>query len=266
MPCLAHDDGLVRHRRHIGAAGRARAHHHGDLRDAERGQRRLVVEDAAEVLAVGKHLGLVRQVGAAGVDQIDARQPVLARDLLGAQMLLHRHRIIGAALDGGVVAHDHALAALDAADAGDQAGAVDGVVVHAVARRAATVRETASRDRAAASRARAAAACRAPHGARGRAAGRLAPPRRGAVAAHRRARACARRWRRTPRSRCRYWMRRATDSSRAQLYASHKSNVNRSSEGNKNETPEIPERIVSFDVASSTDEFGHEGPPEETLE
>ena len=126
------DDGLVRHRRHVGAAGGARAHHHGDLRDAQRRQRRLIVEDAAEMLAVGKHFGLVRQVGAAGIDQIDARQPVLARDLLRAQMLLHRHREIGAALDGGVVAHHHAFAALDAADAGDQAGAVNGVVIHAV--------------------------------------------------------------------------------------------------------------------------------------
>ena len=125
------DDALVAHRRHIGAAGGAGAHHHGDLRNAERGQRRLVVEDAAEVLAVREHLGLVRQVGAAGIDQVDARQPVLARDLLGAQVLLHRHRIVGAALDGGVVADDHAFAAFDAADAGDQAGAVDGVVVHA---------------------------------------------------------------------------------------------------------------------------------------
>ena len=129
---LAHDDRLVRHRRHIGAARRARAHHAGDLRNAERGQRRLIVEDAAEVLAVGKHLGPLRQVGAAGVDQIDARQPVLARDLLRAQMLLHRHRVVGAALDGGVVAHDHAFAPLDPADAGDDAGAVDRVLVHAV--------------------------------------------------------------------------------------------------------------------------------------
>ena len=30
----AHDDRLVAHRRHVGAAGRARAHHHRDLRDA----------------------------------------------------------------------------------------------------------------------------------------------------------------------------------------------------------------------------------------
>ena len=126
------DDGLVRHRRHVGAARGARAHHHGDLRNAGGRHGRLVVEDAAEMLAVGEHLGLMRQVGAAAIDQVDAGQPVLARDLLRAQVLLHRHRVIGAALDGAVVAHDHAFAALDAADAGDQSGAVDRVVVHAV--------------------------------------------------------------------------------------------------------------------------------------
>ena len=84
------------------------------------------------MLAVGKHLGLMRQVGAAGIDEIDARQAVLQRDLLGAQMLLHRHRIVGAALHGGVVADDHDEPARHAADAGDEPGAVDRVVVHAV--------------------------------------------------------------------------------------------------------------------------------------
>ena len=138
---LAHDDGLVRHRRHIGAARRAGAHDAGDLRNAERGQRRLVVEDAAEMLAVREHLGLVRQVGAAGIDEVDAGQPVLARDLLRAQVLLHRHRVVGAALDGRVVADDHRLAPADAADAGDQPGAVDVVLVHAVRRKRAELEE-----------------------------------------------------------------------------------------------------------------------------
>ena len=96
--------------------------------------RRLVEEDAAEMFAVGKDLGLVRQVGAAGIDQIDAGQPVLARDLLGAQVLLHGHRIVGAALDRRVVADDHAVAAHDPADTGDDAGAMDRVVIHAVRR------------------------------------------------------------------------------------------------------------------------------------
>ncbi len=83
---------------------------------------RLVEEDAAKMVAVRKHLGLMRQIGAAAIDQIDARQPVFLRDLLRAEMLLHRHRIIGAALHRGVVAHDHALAARDAADACNHAG------------------------------------------------------------------------------------------------------------------------------------------------
>ena len=86
------------------------------------------------MVAVGKHLGLVRQVSAAGIDQIDAGQPVLARDLLGAQMLLHRHRIVGAALHGRIVADDHDEAAGDAPDAGDQAGAVDRLAVHLIRR------------------------------------------------------------------------------------------------------------------------------------
>src|SRR5262249_33636645 len=53
-------------------------------------------------------------------------------DLLGAQVLLHGHRIVGAALDGGVVADDDALAPFDAPDPGDDAGAMDRVVVEAV--------------------------------------------------------------------------------------------------------------------------------------
>ena len=72
------DDRFVRHRRHVGAAGRARAHHDGDLRNPLGRHARLVEEDAAEVLAIGEDLGLQRQERAAGVDQVDARQPVLA--------------------------------------------------------------------------------------------------------------------------------------------------------------------------------------------
>ena len=115
------DDGLVGHRRHVGAAGGARAHDDGDLRDALGRHPRLVEEDAAEVIAIGKDLGLQRQEGAARVDQIDARQAVLERDLLRADVLLDRDRIVGAALDRRVVGDDQHLAARDAADAGDDA-------------------------------------------------------------------------------------------------------------------------------------------------
>ena len=131
---VAHDDGLVGHRRHIGAAGGAGAHDHGDLRDAGGGEIGLVEEDAAEMLAVGKHLVLRGQVGAAGIHQVDAGQTVARGDLLRAQVLLDRHRVVAAAFDRRVVADDHAFPAGDAADAGDDAGAGHLVAVHAVRR------------------------------------------------------------------------------------------------------------------------------------
>src|SRR5699024_9402432 len=127
---LAHDDGLVAHRRHVGAARGGGAHHRGDLRDPVGAHPRLVEEDPAEVVAVGEHLVLHRQVGAAGVDQVHAGQAVLLGDLLGAQVLLHRHREVGAALDGGVVGEHQAVPAVDQSDPGDHAGARRGPVVH----------------------------------------------------------------------------------------------------------------------------------------
>src|SRR3712207_7804657 len=43
------------------------------------------------------------------VHQVDARQPVLLGNLLCAEVLLDRYRIVGAALDGRVVGDDHDL-------------------------------------------------------------------------------------------------------------------------------------------------------------
>ena len=79
-----------------------------------------------------KHFGLVRQIGAAGIDEIDAGQMIFARDLLRAQMLLDRHGIIGAALDRRIIGDDHRLAPLDGANAGDDPGAMDVALVHAI--------------------------------------------------------------------------------------------------------------------------------------
>ena len=108
---VAHDDALVRHGRNVGATGRAGAHHHRDLRDAGGGQVGLVVEDPAEVVPVGKDLVLERQVGAAGVHEVDAGQAVLPGDFLGPQVLLHGDRVVGPALHGRVVGDDDALLA-----------------------------------------------------------------------------------------------------------------------------------------------------------
>jgi hypothetical protein len=129
---VTHDDGLVRHRRHVGAARGAGTHNHRNLRDARGRQRRLIVENAAEMLAIGKDVGPLRQVGTAGIDEIDARQPVLARNFLCTQMLLYRQRIVGAPFDRGVIADNYAFAPEYPADAGNDAGGANGVLVHAV--------------------------------------------------------------------------------------------------------------------------------------
>ncbi len=126
------DDRFVGHRRDIGAARRARAHDESDLRHAQRRQPRLVVKDAAEMVAVGKDLVLRRQIGATRIDEIKAGQPVLAGDLLRAQMLFDGDREIGAALDRGVIGDDDAFPAHDPADPGDDAGGGHLAVIHAV--------------------------------------------------------------------------------------------------------------------------------------
>src|SRR6202049_1770266 len=97
-PLIAHDDGMVGHGRHIGAARRARAVHHRDLRDALRREARLIEKYSAEVLAVGKYFILLRQKSASAFDQVDARQLVVAGNLLCPQMLLHGERIVGSPL------------------------------------------------------------------------------------------------------------------------------------------------------------------------
>ena len=141
------DDRLVAHRRDIGSAGRGAAHHERDLGDPGRRHPGLVVEDPAEVVAVGEDVGLERQERAAAVDEIDARQAVLEGDLLGAEMLLDRHRVVGAALDGRVVGDDHDRRPLDPADPGDDPGRRGVVVVEAVGGERTELEERASRGR-----------------------------------------------------------------------------------------------------------------------
>ena len=100
------------------------------------------------MIAVGKDFGLMGQIGAAAVHQIEAGQAVLLGDFLGPQMLLHRQGKIGAAFHRGVIGDDHHLAAHHPADAGDQPGAGRFVVVKPVGRQLARFPGKASRDRA----------------------------------------------------------------------------------------------------------------------
>ena len=127
---VADDHALVAHRRDVGATSGAAAHHAGDLRDALRAHLRLVEEDAAEMVAVREHIGLMREVGSAAVHEIDAGKPVLLGDLLRSEMLLHRNWIVGPALHRRVIADDHHLLARHPADARDHSGAGHLALVH----------------------------------------------------------------------------------------------------------------------------------------
>ena len=142
---VLHDDGLVAHGRDVGAARRAGAQHDGHLRQARRRHARLVVEDAAEVIAVGEDLGLQRQERSARIDEVDAGQAVLERDLLRAQVLLHGERVVGAALHRGVVGDHDGVAAGDLPDAGDDPRARGLVVVAAPGRQRADLEERRAR-------------------------------------------------------------------------------------------------------------------------
>ena len=93
---------------------------------------RLIVEDAAKMPLVRKNLVLHRQEGAAGIHHVDARKVVLPRDVLCPQMLLHRHRVVGAALDGGVIGDDDAFPPRNAPDAGDDARRMHVAAIQAV--------------------------------------------------------------------------------------------------------------------------------------
>ena len=74
----------------------------------------------------------MRQVRAAAIDQIDTWQVIFEGHFLRAQMLLHRHREIGAALHCRIIADDQAFAPLNPADPRDQACAGGFVIIHAI--------------------------------------------------------------------------------------------------------------------------------------
>ena len=126
------DDRLIAHCRDVGTAGGARAHHGGDLRDALGRQVGLVEEDAAKVFLVGENLILHGQESAAGINQIDTGQAVFQGDFLGAQVFFDGQRVVGAAFDRGVVGHDHAFDAMNAANAGDHRGCRHVTAIHAI--------------------------------------------------------------------------------------------------------------------------------------
>ena len=124
--------GFVRHRRNICSASCARAHDDRYLRNPLGAKIRLIVKNSAEVITVRKCSRLFRQKNSAGIHKINARQMILHRDFLRAQMLLDRHREIRSAFDGRIVCHYEHFASVHHADSRHHARTGSFVVIHSV--------------------------------------------------------------------------------------------------------------------------------------
>ena len=83
---------VIAHHRQVAAAGHAHAHDGGDLRNPHGRHHRVVAEDAAEIVGVGKNIFLQRQEDAGRIHQVNRRHPVFDRDVLGANHFLRGHR------------------------------------------------------------------------------------------------------------------------------------------------------------------------------
>ncbi len=69
---------------------------------------------------IRENLVLLGEERAAGVDEVEAGQAVLPGDILRAQMLLDRQRIVSTPFDGRVIRRDQAFPPRDAADASNK--------------------------------------------------------------------------------------------------------------------------------------------------
>ena len=75
---------------------------------------RIVTKDAAKVVCVGEDIFLQRQKNACRIHQIDGRNTVLNRDVLGADHFLRRHGEECPGFYRGIVGDNHYHASMNA--------------------------------------------------------------------------------------------------------------------------------------------------------
>ena len=101
---LFHDNGDIRHRRDIGTTRGAGPHHKGDLWNTLGTHPRLIVKDAAKMIAVWEHLILIGQIGPTAIDHVNTGQIAFLGDFLGAEVFFDGHGVIGATLYRRIIA------------------------------------------------------------------------------------------------------------------------------------------------------------------
>src|SRR4029434_1558524 len=98
---------LVAHHGQISATCNARTHDSRDLRNSARRHDGIVGEDPAEIVCIRKNVFLQRKENTGGVDEIDRRDMILQRDLLGSKHLLGSHWKERAGFYGGIARGDY---------------------------------------------------------------------------------------------------------------------------------------------------------------
>ena len=128
--CVAiNHDHLIAERRNIGTTGGTAAKHHRYLRQSGSRHAALAMKRISEMVAVGEHPVLFRQIGPAAIHQIKAGHTVLFGDLLRAQVFFHCLVEKAAALDGSIIGDDNHMLALHKADTGNDSGRGDLIVI-----------------------------------------------------------------------------------------------------------------------------------------
>ena len=117
-----HHDDLVGQGGNISSTGRASTEDRRDLRQPRGRHIGLAIKRIAEVPRVRKNAVLFGKVGATAIHQIEARHTIFRRDLLRADMFLHRLVIERAALHRRIVGDEHAGQIVDNPDACDDPG------------------------------------------------------------------------------------------------------------------------------------------------
>ncbi|MNI60807.1 hypothetical protein D3C73_1160420 [compost metagenome] len=96
------------------------------------------------MLLIREDLVLLGQECTPGIHQVDAGKLVLQSDFLSPEVLLHRHGIVSAALDRGVIGDHQDMASMDQTNARNNPGTRGIIVVHAVRSQGCNLKERAA--------------------------------------------------------------------------------------------------------------------------
>ena len=126
----ANNHRLIAHSRHISAACSTRSKHRRDLRNTLGTHPSLVVKDPSKMIPIRKNLSLIRQIRTTRIHQVNARQVIFFSNLLGSQVLLHRHWKVGSTFHRSVIRHNDTLTSMNSPNSGRHSSSRGCIPIH----------------------------------------------------------------------------------------------------------------------------------------